>query len=118
MKTKLILAIAVMTGIFVTNTSCNKHTDVKATVRCQDSLGRVMPGANVQLFAMCKDGIGGKVKADVKAEGTTDNNGEVSFIFKLPAIFDVKVTKGGLVGTAIIKVDEPGKEAEKTLIIR
>ena len=119
MKIKLIVTgIGIMTILFLTNTSCVKHTDVKATVICVDSTGREIPGANVKLFATVKNQNGSKFVADVKAEGLSDNEGKVSFVFKLPAIFDIKATSGNLTGTGIIKVDEEGKEAQKTVILR
>ena len=119
MKTRIILTvIGIVSALFLTNTSCQKHTDVKATVICVDSVGRAMPGANVKIFAYVKNKNNSTFVADVKAEGLTDNSGKVSFVFKLPAIFDIKAALGSLTGTGIIKVDEPGKEAEKTVIIR
>lgn len=119
MRTKLIVSvIGIMTVLFLTTNSCVKHTDVKATIICVDTTGREISGANVKLFATVKNNNQTKFIADVKAEGISDNEGKISFVFKLPAIFDIKATKNGLIGTAIIKVDEPGKEAEKTVILR
>ena len=115
---KLIISTAVLvSALFITTTSCEKHTDVKATIIVKDSLNNAAGGALVKLYAkVMKSGT--TYTADIKAEGTTDNDGMVSFVFKLPAIFDVKVFKGKMTGVGIIKLDEPGKSAEKTISIR
>jgi len=76
-------------------------------------LGRPMPGASVKLYAMVKP----NVVADVKADGITDNDGRVTFLFKLPAIFDVKATKGDYTAKSLIKL-EAGKTSEKEVILR
>jgi len=105
----------------LTNTSCQKNTECKATVRTVDTAGVPLPNANVLLYATIKTSNGGTVVADVKANGTTDEAGEVKFTFKLPAIYDIKAT--GTIGTktvsgsGIIKLEE-GKGSEKVVTLR
>src|SRR5690349_3005029 len=92
----LLISGFLLSGFIFTNTSCQKETDCKATVRCVDSTGAAVPSAEVELFALVKDPTDPKGTAthtaDVKANGTTDDAGEVRFTFKLPAIYDIWAT--------------------------
>ena len=97
----------------VTLTSCNKDKSCKATVECKDQNGNAVKGAKVFLYAEVKKNI----KGDVKAEGVTDDNGKVSFIFKLPAIFDVNATVNSKEATGVIKLEE-GKEVTETVTVQ
>lgn len=122
MKPLVILFVGFFLSCMVlTNTSCQKNTECKATVRTVDTAGVPLPNANVLLYATIKTSNGGTVVADVKANGTTDEAGEVKFTFKLPAIYDIKAT--GTIGTktvsgsGIIKLEE-GKGSEKVVTLR
>jgi len=123
MKLKIaITTIALLGVICFTNTSCDKKTDCIGKVICVDSLGGLMSGANVQLFADVKTATGGTVTADLRANGVTDASGQVSFTFKLPAIYDVRCSKPGaggylMTGASIIKL-EIGQETDKTVVVR
>lgn len=106
--------------------SCDKNTDCKATIKCVDDSGSPVQNAAVQLYANVKTSGGGTVVADIKANGTTDAGGSVSFVFKLPAIYDISAktvvtnsaaTTVTLSGTGIIKLEE-GKTVEKEVIIK
>jgi hypothetical protein len=92
---------------------CAKNTDCKATVTCHDQNGAPVANAKVFLYAEVKP----NVKGDIKAEGITDANGKVSFIFKLPAIFDVNAQVNSKEGKGIIKLEE-GKTVEETVIVQ
>lgn len=98
--------------------SCNKNTDCKVNIKCVNaSTGAAVSEAYVKLFANVKTASGGTVQADVKAEGTTDSYGLVSFTFKLPAIFNIQAIKYGsdtLVGTGLVTLEE-GKTVETTV---
>lgn len=108
-----------------TGTSCRKETDCKATVKCVDSTGAIVSNAYVQLYAVVKDPNDPKgsttYTADVKASGNTDGGGEVKFVFKLPAIYDIKATTSvgtrTITGTSIIKLEE-GKSVSKTVTLK
>ncbi len=121
----LLFSGLLLTGLVFTNTSCQKETDCKATVKCIDSLGNAVGDATVQLYALVKDPNDPKgtatYTADVKADGTSDAGGEVRFTFKLPAIYDIKATgKMGtktITGIGIIKLEE-GKSTEKTVTLK
>jgi len=117
MKFKLLIVFAFLAFLIVSNVSCDKKTDCTARVYCKDSLDQAMPGATVKLFANVKTATGGTVTADLKADGISDEAGLVTFIFKLPAIYDIKVTKGKLTGIGIIKLEE-GKVTEKSVTVR
>lgn len=117
----VIISGFLLSCVFLTNTSCQKNTDCKATVRCVDSSGVPVNNANVLLYATIKTSNGGTVTADLKANGTTDSGGEVRFTFKLPAIYDIKATSvvgtKTITGTGIIKLEE-GKGSDKTVTMK
>src|SRR4051812_22007606 len=110
----LIFSGFLLSGLVIGSFSCVKDTDCKARVFCKDSVGGPVANANVLLFAVVKDPNDPKGQAtytaDVKAEGTTDEGGEAAFVFKLPAIYDIKATltvgTRTLLGTSIIKLEE------------
>jgi hypothetical protein len=112
------IAIALIGIVYLLNTSCEKKTDCTAVIYCRDSTDTPLIGAAVQLFANVKTPQGGTITADLRASGSTDEAGRVSFIFKLPAIYDIRATTASsLVGTGIIKLEE-GKTVEKVIILR
>ena len=121
----LLLSIFIIGGFVFVSTSCQKDTECKARVICQDSSGAAVGNANVLLYAVVKDPSDPKGQAtytaDVKANGSTDGSGQVSFVFKLPAIYDIRATTTvgtrTLVGTGIIKLEE-GKSVEKTVTLK
>lgn len=126
MKSFLFLfSFLLLIGLTITGTSCQKETDCTANITCVDSVGTAVANATVNIFAQVKDpndpkGVATNT-ADVKASGTTDDGGKVSFIFKLPAVFDVKATSISgaktFTGTSIIKL-EVGTAVEKTVILK
>jgi hypothetical protein len=125
----LLISGFLVSTILMTGVSCQKDTDCKARVFCKDSVGAAFPNANVLLYAVVKDPNDPKGQAtytaDVKANGVSDGGGEVSFVFKLPAIYDIRATSVAttatgtrtLVGTGIIKLEE-AKTVEKTVILK
>jgi hypothetical protein len=121
----LLLSGFIVSSLVFTSYSCQKDTDCKARVICQDSTGANVANANVLLYAVVKDPSDPKGQAtytaDVKANGTSDASGQVSFVFKLPAIYDIRatITAGTrtLVGTGIIKLEE-GKTVEKAVTLK
>jgi hypothetical protein len=121
----LIFAGFLVTALIITGFSCQKDTDCKAKVICRDSSGVAVANANVLLYAVVKDPNDptGQTTytADVKANGTSDSGGEAAFVFKLPAIYDIRATltvgTKTLVGTGIIKLEE-GKSVEKTVTMK
>jgi hypothetical protein len=107
-----ILSTALLASAFAF-TACNKNTECKANIKCQDKNGAPVKGAEVLLYANIKPGVDG----DIKAHGVTDDNGKVSFVFKLPAIFDVKAAVSTKTATGMIKLEE-GKTSEETLTVQ
>jgi hypothetical protein len=122
---KQIVSLATGISLFAlmfSGASCQKETDCKAVVRCFDTLSQKVAEANVLLYALVKSPDGKTTyTADVKAEGTTNSDGEVSFVFKLPAIYDIKATKvvgtRTLTGLGIIKLEE-GNTVEKEVTLK
>lgn len=80
------------------------------------STGAAVSNAYVKLYAPVKTASGGTVEADVKATGTTNSDGVVSFTFKLPAIYNITATRASdsLVGTGIVTLEE-GKTVDATV---
>lgn len=121
--------LLVITGFFLafflfTNTSCNKNTECKATIKCVDSVSNPLNNAAVVLFATVKTPTSQVTyTADLKANGNTDANGEVKFTFKLPAIYDIRASYSvpgsskTYTGAAIIKLEE-GKTVDKSVILK
>lgn len=107
------LSLALLAGAFALTTGCQKNTECKANIKCQDKNGDPVKGADVNLYANVKPGVDG----DIKAHGKTDENGKVSFVFKLPAIFDIKAAVNTQTAQGMIKLEE-GKTSEETLIVQ
>jgi hypothetical protein len=131
MKNKVIASYVLLMlsiNVFLIS-SCQKNTDCKATVKCVDANGTAVANAAVQLFATVKTGTTGTVVADVKANGVSDGAGNVSFVFKLPAIYDIVATTTAvntstfgpatmtITGNSIIKLEE-GKSVDKTVTLK
>ncbi len=129
MKNKVIFPfILLMLCINYFFISCEKNTDCKANIKCVNDSGQPLQNAAVQLYANVKTANGGTVVADLKANGVTDAGGMVSFLFKLPAIYDItatttavgtgsSATTSTLIGAGIIKLEE-GKTVEKTVTLK
>jgi hypothetical protein len=117
----VIFAAFVLAGISLTSASCHKDTDCRALISCVDTLGRPVGNADVLLYAPVKPDGKTTYTADVKANGTTDSDGQVKFTFQLPAIFDIRATSvvgtRTLVGLSVIKLEE-GKTVEKTVTLK
>ena len=112
MKT-LIKICGALSLVLLIGSSCNKNTACGASVVCKDANGEPVKGATVLLYANIKPNVDG----DVKAQGVTDENGKVAFVFKLPAIFDVRATVNSKKATGIIKLEE-GKTVEKIVVLK
>ncbi|MEO6904133.1 MAG: hypothetical protein ABI315_13425 [Bacteroidia bacterium] len=97
-----------------TTSSCNKDKTCHGKVHVKDTAGVAVTYADVKLDAK-------PVQGQVAYDGVTDGNGDVSFEVKLPGIFDVTVTKKSLpgrIGTGILRLDEPGKKDNITIIFK
>jgi hypothetical protein len=95
------------------SSSCKKDKTCHGKVKVIDTAGVPVGNAKVRLAA---PSVGG----EVTYEDLTDGSGNVNFEVQLPAIFDVTATKStypGMVGTGILRLDEPGKTAEVTVTI-
>ena len=104
--------VALLSVMFI-STSCNKDKTCHGKVTVVDTNGAVIAGATVHLAAP-------SVSGDVVYDGTTDGSGQASFDVKLPAIFDVTAEHPGYSGTGVgvLRLDEPGKDAEVTVKIQ
>lgn len=117
MKTKFKFFItASFLGLILLINGCNKKTDCAVNIKCKDSNGTYLNKAKVELFADVQNGNKSTFRADMRAEGLSDNSGEAIFIFKLPAIYDVMVTSGTKTATCIVKLEE-GKTVTKEVIV-
>ncbi len=118
MKLKLFIASLALGILGLTfNSSCQKKTDCKLTIKTVDALGNVVGGATIKLYANVKTSSGSTVTADLKAEGVSDGSGVSTYTFKLPAILDIKAVSGASVGVGIIKLEE-GKMVEKSVTLK
>lgn len=95
--------------IIFCSSSCNKNKTTHGKIYVIDVAGAYVAAANVRLSAP---------NSQVAYNGTTDGGGYVQFDINLPAIFDVTASKDSLIGTAILRLDEPGKTTELTVTIR
>ena len=105
--------IMFLTVMFI-STSCNKDKTCHGKVTVTDTNGTVVASAAVKLSA---PSVGG----DVVYNGVTDGSGNANFDVKLPAIFDVVATKAsfpGMSGVGVLRLDEPGKDANVTVKIQ
>ncbi|MBL7889384.1 MAG: carboxypeptidase regulatory-like domain-containing protein [Bacteroidia bacterium] len=94
--------------------SCKKDKTCRGKVFVYDTAGQVVGNAKVKLDANAVNG-------DVTYEAYTDASGTANFEVKLPAIFDVTATKAtfqNMEGNGVLRLDEPGKEADVTVVIR
>ena len=88
--------------------SCNKDKTCHGTVHVKDTNNVGVGTANVKFDAQ-------SVNGDIIYNAVTDGSGDVTIDVKLPAIFDITVTKGTATATGVIRLDEPGKDAEATV---
>jgi hypothetical protein len=111
------LSFKILNAVLLTGSlafvACNKDTSCKANITCKDQNGAPVKGADVLLYANIKPNVDG----DVKAHGVTDESGKVSFIFKLPAIFDVKASVNTKTVQGMVKLEE-GKSTDATLTMQ
>ncbi len=113
-KISTVLGIIVLLTVMFVSSSCNKDKTCHGKVTVVDTVGNPVSSASVKLSAP-------SVNGDVVYDGITDGSGQASFDVKLPAIFDVvakKATYPGMAGVGVIRLDEPGKDAEVTVKIQ
>lgn len=113
-KISAITAVIMLLSVMFISTSCNKDKTCHGRVKVIDTNGVAVSNATVKLSA---PSVGG----DVVYTNTTDGSGETTFDVKLPAIFDVYATSPlwtGCSGVGVIRLDEPGKDADVTVTIR
>jgi hypothetical protein len=106
-------AFVLFLGVF-SSSSCKKDKICHGKVHVVDTAGVPIANAVVKLAAP-------SVNGDVTYDNVTDGSGDASFEVKLPAIFDVTATKStyvGMVGTGVLRLDEPGKSGEVTVEIK
>ncbi len=92
-------------------TACKKDKTTYGTVTVTDEAGTKIRSAKVVLAAPSAAG-------QKSYSGTTDIGGVVKFEIPLPGIWDVSVTADTLYGTGVLRLDEPGKKDEVTVIVR
>lgn len=111
-KFSAITGVILMLSVMSISTSCKKDKICRGKITVVDTNGAKIAGAKVKLAAP-------SVNGDVVYEGTTDGSGDANFEVKLPAIFDVTATHIDYAGTGVgvIRLDEPGKDADVTVKI-
>jgi hypothetical protein len=113
LKTSFFLCVFALLFTAFSTSSCKKDKTCHGKVHVIDTIngGTPVANANVKFDAQ-------SVNGDVVYNGVTDGGGDATIDVKLPAIFDVTVTKGTKHGTGVIRLDEPGKDAEVTVTIQ
>ena len=115
---KLIASTFTLVFLIGLGTSCQKNTDCKLIVTTVDSVGNMLPGTIVKLYATVKSYSSSTTyTADLKAEGVSDGSGASKYTFKLPAILDIKASLGSKTGVGIVKLEE-GKTIEKKITVK
>jgi hypothetical protein len=112
---KKIIAFTCIALLLVVGSSCNKDKTCYGKVTVLDAAGAGVPNAQVHLAAPPS------MKGDVTYDAVTNSSGVASFEVKLPAIFDITATSSaypGLTGTGTLRVDEPGKTGESTVVMQ
>jgi len=109
--------IGILSVVMLSFAACNRNTDCGVKIKCKDQNDNNIDNAKVELYATVKNENSSSFIADIKASGVTDGNGESNFIFKLPAIYDVKVTSGTKSTTSIVKLEE-GKTVTEEIVIK
>lgn len=109
LKFSAFAGVLLMLVIAFSASSCKKDKTTHGKIHVKNAAGNYVAGAKVLLTAP---------NADKKYEGLTDSGGYIQFDIALPAIFDVTASKDSLVGTGVIRLDEPGKTTELTVTIR
>jgi hypothetical protein len=113
LKSSAFACVLVLLFTAFSTSSCKKDKTCHGTVKVMDTTGKVVAGAIVKLAAP-------SVNGQVTYTSNTDGTGNASFDVKLPAIFDVTATQPlhSGVGTGILRLDEPGKSNEVTVVIK
>lgn len=114
LKYASVAGIILMLVVALSTSSCKKDKTCRGKVYVVDTAGVAVGNAVVKLDANAVNG-------DVIYDAYTDGAGAANFEVKLPAIFDVTATKAtypGMEGNGVLRLDEPGKEAEVTVVIR
>jgi len=96
----------ILFALLIVASGCDHDKTCTAVIKVVDVDGVTPSGAaKVELYANVSS-PSGPVVADLKAEGVTASDGTIEFKFKLPAILDIKATKGTKIATGIIKLEE------------
>ena len=108
----LIVSLFILT---TTAPSCKKKETCQGKVIVRDTNGLAVAGALVRL-----DAFNANPPGQIKYGGATDKYGKIEFDIKLPAIFDVTAQSAAypdMFGKGVLNVDEPGKEADVTVVL-
>jgi hypothetical protein len=114
-KSVFSLASICLLSLALSTSSCKKNESCHAKITVRDTNGLAVGGAAVRL-----DAYNANPPGQVKYQGATDKYGRVEFDIKLPAIFDATATSSlfpNMTGKGVVNVDEPGKDAEITVIL-
>ena len=106
------LAILLVTAFSVT--SCKKEEMCHGNITVIDTAGVVVPGAIVVASAP-------SVNGEKEFSNVTNSSGVAYIGLKLPAILDIRASSTlypGMVGKGILRLDEPGKTADVTVVLK
>ncbi len=97
--------------------SCEKSGPAEALITVTDSLGKRVPGAIVVLRQDSVINPTNGSQAVINEVKISDAAGQALFTFKLEAVLNVEVTKGGLQARDYIRLEQ-SEQVSKTVIIR
>lgn len=108
--------------LLVVVSSCKKDKTCYGKVYVVDSAGVAVPEATVTIdtTSLPAPTAGNSYNAEFREQmkKQSDGSGVASFEFKTPAILNMNVSKGALLGKGVLRVDEPGKTGKVTIEIR
>ncbi len=113
----LFTVLSILSIMILMTWSCKKTTPAEALISVRDTNGKAVSGATVVLKQDTVVNSTTGVKADIYEEKTTNSEGQAFFSFKWEAVLNVEVTKGTLVETDYIRLQQ-SKTVEKEIILK
>ena len=113
----LLMPALLLVFLTVVTISCKKTSPADALIAVRDTNGKAVSGATVVLKqdTVVNANIG--VVADIYEEKVTDSEGNAFFSFKWEAVLNIEVTKGTLIETDYIRLQQ-SKTVEKQIILK
>ena len=119
LRISIIASISLLVLTSITSTSCKKPKDCHGDVTVYDTNGKFLQGAIVHVFHKGDTSLVYLSKPGPNDyTQSTDANGKASFVFKTPAVWDVRVDHPKIKGkykTGVLILNEPGSKDSQTI---